>query len=324
MKTKNYLFISAVIFVVFALLFSGLYYFYTVSETQANKQNISLTIADLKQLQVQQATDSFLKKSNQKDTFSLKNFVNNQKVEKEQKTAESENTKSENNKTTEEFKQSQKNEQQNNLRQEDFKTFTPLQFQQLGDNFNYPNSTPISLRPFIRNDRLADIRIQQLAEARGYKLRSEANCKCLASEVMQGFNSMNTSIFRETGNELILVSGFRSVQDQRNIFLNTITSFSNQAIAEGRADNAINEILTTRSIPGYSKHHTGYTVDFGCNDSNLLNFKNTPCYRWLSDNNYFNAKKFGFIPSYPNGVENQGPDPEEWEYIYVGVNNLLK
>lgn len=205
----------------------------------------------------------------------------------------------------------------------DFRTFTGEEFKNFGDNFNFVGATPITVRPHIRGDQEADRRIQEIAERRGYKLRPQADCRCLVPQAMTAYNQMNMAINREIGNNLVFVSGFRSVEDQRNIFLNAISQWSNQSIAEGRVDEAINQILITRSIPGYSKHHTGYVIDFGCNNSNLLNFKNTLCYKWLSDNNYFNAKRFGFIPSYPAGAGNQGPDPEEWEYIYVGVNNLL-
>src|SRR5690606_25521512 len=35
--------------------------------------------------------------------------------------------------------------------------------------------------------------------------------------------------------------------------------------------------------------------------------------------NYANAKRFGFIPSYPPDGGKQGPEPEPWEFVWVGV-----
>lgn len=65
-------------------------------------------------------------------------------------------------------------------------------------------------------------------------------------------------------------------------------------------------------------------MDFGCNSDNLVNFKTTSCFTWISKNNYENAKRFGIIPSYPSGASNQGPNPEEWEYVWVGEPNVIK
>jgi len=34
-------------------------------------------------------------------------------------------------------------------------------------------------------------------------------------------------------------------------------------------------------------------------------------------------KRFGFIPSYPENSGKQGPEPEPWEYVWVGEDVLL-
>jgi len=202
-----------------------------------------------------------------------------------------------------------------------YRFFSGEDFKNFYDNFEYSKVEQIIDKPFIRGDAATDAKIQEIAESRGYKLRFEADCKCLQTETSQAFEQMKTTASQD-GNNLVLVSGFRSVADQRQIFLNQISNFSNQQIINGQVDDSINDILVTRSIPGYSKHHTGYTIDLGCNNSDLLGFKNTSCYEWISANNFLNAKKFGFIPSYPAGANNQGPDPEEWEFVWVGEENL--
>ena len=55
----------------------------------------------------------------------------------------------------------------------------------------------------------------------------------------------------------------------------------------------------------------------------FTDFGSTRAYEWLSSDNYLNAKRFGFIPSYPQGAGKQGPDPEPWEYVWVGEDRLL-
>ncbi len=42
----------------------------------------------------------------------------------------------------------------------------------------------------------------------------------------------------------------------------------------------------------------------------------------MAADNYRVAKQFGFIPSYPSGAGAQGPEPEPWEYVYVGVKAI--
>jgi D-alanyl-D-alanine carboxypeptidase len=121
-----------------------------------------------------------------------------------------------------------------------------------------------------------------------------------------------------------LVSGFRSPEDQRQIFLNAVGGYGATAgsIAAGQSDHAVNGVLQTISVPGYSRHHTGYTIDISCAGGSLEAFGNSPCFQWISRNNYENAKKYGWIPSYPNGAGLQGPNPEPWEYVWVGTDVL--
>jgi len=93
-------------------------------------------------------------------------------------------------------------------------------------------------------------------------------------------------------------------------------------VAAGAADDKVNTVLITSSIPGYSKHHTGYTLDLLCGGWEFENFKNSPCQKWIIADNYKVAKENGFIPSYPDGADIQGPDPEAWEYVWVGAERL--
>lgn len=212
-----------------------------------------------------------------------------------------------------------------------YKTFTGPEFTSFYNTFEYTNVKQITTKPAIRSTPEADTVIQDLAEKRGYKLRFEAtesrlvfvDGQRLQPEAQQSWLQLKTAAATDKI-ELILVSGYRSILDQKGIFngaLNLDTAKDAQ-IAAGEYNIAISNIFKTISIPGYSRHHTGYTIDLGCGNRNLTLFSQTECYQWLSRFNYLNAKRFGFLPSYPAGSPNQGPDPEAWEYVWVGERNL--
>jgi LAS superfamily LD-carboxypeptidase LdcB len=212
-----------------------------------------------------------------------------------------------------------------------YKTFSGENFKTFTDNFKHPDTVPTVQKPFIRNNPQVDAKIQELAEGRGYKLRPQINEEALVNtgsqrlhpQASQNFNNLKTEALKE-GIDLIFTSGYRSVAEQRTIFLNAIQSITNEQIIAGGADLKIDAVLATTSIPGYSRHHSGYTVDIACSDGQISNFKNTPCYQWISAYNYLNAKRFGFVPSYPEEAQKQGPEPEAWEYVFVGQPSLRR
>jgi len=132
-----------------------------------------------------------------------------------------------------------------------------------------------------------------------------------------------------------LISGYRSVDYQRRIFLNLLRiearkwigrEWSAAELTSGEADSVIDAILTESSIPGYSRHHTGYTLDITDLSSgrDFTQFGETAGFRWISAHNYLQAKRFGFIPSYPEGAGKQGPEPEPWEYVWIGETALRR
>ncbi len=192
----------------------------------------------------------------------------------------------------------------------------------------------------IIGDPLADKAIIEKAEARGYVLRKEAdpatlvtidNEKLLPNPAAAWQKMKSVALLDSI--QLKLNSGFRSTDRQKEIFLERFNSSavwnygiepSADNILAGYADGALEETLTFTAPPGYSKHHSGITVDINDSevDSSIVAFADTDAYEWLSANNYLNAKRFGFIPSYPDGVENVGPNPEPWEYIWVGEDSL--
>ena len=208
--------------------------------------------------------------------------------------------------------------------------FTGIEFRNLYENFASPNTQKTTSPPPITGDEIADQRIRDLAINRGYTLRSVATASLvtidgflLQSPAAQAWQEMKTRALAE-GIGLRLAYGYRSFAQAQTMFVNKLTAagITPQMIEAGTADATINTILQTVTIPGYSKHHSGYTVDIGCSTGGT--FANTPCFNWLNKNNYANAKKFGWIPSYPDGGGAQGPNPEPWEYVWVGVDTLMR
>lgn len=212
------------------------------------------------------------------------------------------------------------------------KTFSGAQFRQLYDSIAYPNSEYISEKSPITANPKADERIRQLAENRGYKKRSapvaynfkEVSRGMLLQERAAGDWLALQKAAKSDGMHLTLTAAYRSADEQKKIFLNRLGSIPLADIAAHKADPIISNLLKTTAIPGYSRHHTGYTVDIACqNDPNVI-FENSACFGWLSTDNYKNAKKYGWIPSYPDGAGRQGPDPEAWEYVWVGKDAVTE
>jgi D-alanyl-D-alanine carboxypeptidase len=226
-----------------------------------------------------------------------------------------------------------------------FKTFSPNGFRDLYERTAALGAAsgqtpPPGAAPVVTGDPAADRRIAGLALARGYRLRAEADegrlegegHHRLQPEAMAAWRRLQAAA-RADGVELALVSAYRSVARQRTIFLGALaragTSLQGRAptaaeVASGQADTIVESVLRESSPPGFSRHHTGCTIDITDAGSGLefTEFGRTDGYRWISRTNYLNAKRFGFIPSYPPGATDQGPDPEPWEYVWVGAELL--
>ena len=221
-----------------------------------------------------------------------------------------------------------------------YKTFSPNGFRRLSDTHRYADLRPITSPPRITGHAEADSRIVRIAEGRGYRLRADTDAGTLVKvegRLLKPQAAEAYARLREAASKqeirLGLISGYRSFSYQRRIFLNLLRigttermqrEFTLEEIAGGKADAIIDRVLEESSIPGYSKHHTGYALDLTDNSSgrDFTEFAYTRGFEWISANNFLNAKRFGFIPSYPKGVSDQGPEPEPWEYIWVGEEVL--
>jgi len=104
------------------------------------------------------------------------------------------------------------------------------------------------------------------------------------------------------GIALELISGFRSVERQRQIIAGHL--------ARGRP---LDDILRWIAPPGHSEHHTGEAVDIGTPGSPELEetFENTRAFAWLSRH----AAEFGFTMSYPReNTFGVGYEPWHWRF----------
>jgi zinc D-Ala-D-Ala carboxypeptidase len=113
---------------------------------------------------------------------------------------------------------------------------------------------------------------------------------------------------RDEGVWIIPVSGFRDLEGQKKLFEAQIQRRgSREAAAKSSAP------------PGYSEHHTGYTLDFA--DGNFprqdisLDFAKTAAFRWMK----LHAKEFGFELSFPENNA-QGVNYEPWHWRFIGTS----
>lgn len=211
--------------------------------------------------------------------------------------------------------------------------FTADEFKILYSSYSYPNTKQLVTPPYITGDEAADNRIREIAEARGYRLRSVVNVGLAdfddgLSIQPLALEPLNNLVQKaaQAGLDIRVTAAYRSIETQRELFLQRLFAedISLFNIASGEVDDYVVSILHQVAPPGYSRHHTGFTIDLQCGEVGLFAFESTTCYQWLSENNFQQLKLLGWVPSYPSGADMQGPEPEPWEYIWVGIDALYK
>lgn len=112
---------------------------------------------------------------------------------------------------------------------------------------------------------------------------------------------------KESGINLGPISGFRTIVDQDQLFIRQI----------GRHNGSEQAAAKLSAPPGYSEHHTGYTIDIRDRDAPETDLKyqleDTRAYQWLTQN----ACQYGFEISFPDN-NSQGVSFEPWHWRYVG------
>ncbi|GJM37261.1 MAG: hypothetical protein DHS20C19_06280 [Acidimicrobiales bacterium] len=165
-----------------------------------------------------------------------------------------------------------------------------------------------------------DSRIRTLAEDRGYRRQPVANVdlvpvdgRLLQAPAAEAWEALQAAA-RSEGVSLILTSAFRDLRDQQFLF--------RDRLAGRTSDAGIEAALRLSAPPGYSKHHTGYAIDVGQAGEDRPGFVNTRAYAWLAADDFAQAKAYGFVPSYPADGALMGPDPEAWEFVWVGTGRI--
>ena len=131
-------------------------------------------------------------------------------------------------------------------------------------------------------------------------------------DIYENFKEMQY-IAAQRGISLKLLSGYRSIDLQRDIFYEN-KSLRNQTAIERSRDSA---------PPGYSEHSTGYAIDVG--DGNYPNthfeveFEQTPAFKFMKRF----ASKYHFVLSFPPNNK-QGVTYEPWHWRFEGTVKALR
>lgn len=135
----------------------------------------------------------------------------------------------------------------------------------------------------------------------------------MQASAAEGFVKMQAAA-REEGVYLVPLSGFRDYNKQHDLFFHG-------ARLKNQAKTQRSKVCAP---PGYSEHHTGYSIDIGdgsFNDTKLdLTFRDTASYKWLRRN----AGRFHFELSFPKDRRDRSVAYEPWHWRYVGDLSSLK
>ncbi len=115
------------------------------------------------------------------------------------------------------------------------------------------------------------------------------------------------------GVNLVLLSGYRSIDLQKQIFYGRKSARNQIAIERAKVS----------APPGYSEHSTGYAIDLGDatrRDTDLeVEFETTRAFRWLKEN----AARYHFVLSFPKGNP-QKVSYEPWHWRFEGTVEALR
>lgn len=143
--------------------------------------------------------------------------------------------------------------------------------------------------------------------------------KELQREAAEQYRAMQAAA-KEEGIELMLCSGYRSVEYQTGLFERKKQYYLNKGLSEAEAEE---QAATVVAIPGCSEHNCGLAADIVTPEHQNLDtaFEDTAAFGWLSNH----AAEYGFILRYPEGKQAYtGIIYEPWHYRYVGVENAYK
>ena len=149
-------------------------------------------------------------------------------------------------------------------------------------------------------------------EAKDDQLVSVAPGMKLRQDAAQSYLAMQQAAAAD-GVALSLLSAFRSVEDQQQLFFSIKAQRNQTSLDRARVS----------APPGFSEHSTGFAIDLG--DSSRPNtnlspaFTQTPAFRWLRNN----GARYQFTLSFPQGNP-QGVNFEPWHWRYEGSVEALR
>lgn len=142
-------------------------------------------------------------------------------------------------------------------------------------------------------------------------------CEC----ALKAFLNLNTHIIKAGMPSLVLVSGYRAYDYQKNLYNRKISWLISRGLEETDARRRASEIV---ALPGCSEHQLGLAVDVASyvmknfDDPLTEAFADQPEGLWLSRN----AAEYGFILRYPkHKTEITQIVYEPWHYRYVGADH---
>ena len=127
----------------------------------------------------------------------------------------------------------------------------------------------------------------------------------------------------DAGYPLVIVSAYRSISYQEQIFQDYLNNWAAQGYTD---EEALEKVKETSTEPGFSEHHTGLAVDLvdevwsNNYPQEILEagFAETAGGKWLAEH----ACQYGFILRYPIGKEAiTSINFEPWHFRYVGVEH---
>lgn len=144
----------------------------------------------------------------------------------------------------------------------------------------------------------------------------------LDKRVIEPFEQLRTAAAK-AGFPLAIVSAYRSISYQEQVFNDEVILNMNQGMSEAEATEKAKETMTE---PGHSEHHTGLAIDIVDEDwqnnytKTMLDaeYGDEPGAKWLAEH----AREYGFIVRYPENKENITKITyEPWHFRYVGVEH---
>lgn len=159
-------------------------------------------------------------------------------------------------------------------------------------------------------------------EAQPDGLSTLDNGMIIDSRIVDSYNQMLLAA-QADGIDLMLVSAYRSISYQEQIFNQNVQNLMMQGETQESATQIVKQ---TSTEPGFSEHHTGLSIDIVDHDWSqnytgvLLNqgYADTKGGQWLATH----AREYGFILRYPKDRQSITEITfEPWHYRYVGVEH---